>query len=67
MPDQRGDVVGHRLEAQRAADVRGAAVRLQVDGDDPAVLRERGQHRAEHLTRAEPAVQQHQRLTAAVL
>jgi len=67
VPDQRGDVVGHRLVTQRVAGVRGAGVRLQIDGDDPALRGERGQHRAEHLTRAEPAVQQHERLTGVVL
>jgi hypothetical protein len=67
MLDQGGDVVGHRLGAQRAVDVRGAAVALQVDGDDAPAGGQRGHDRLEHRAGAEAAVQQHERLAGAVL
>ena len=56
MLDQRGDVVRHVLDAQRAVDVGRAPVALQVDRDDLAVRGERGQQVAEHPGRAEAAV-----------
>ena len=59
--DERGDVVGHQPDVDRSIDVGGAAVALQVDGDDLVALRERGKNRPEHLARPEPAVQQDQR------
>jgi hypothetical protein len=39
----------------------GAAVALQVDGDDLVAFGQRGQDRSEHLAGPEPAVQQDQR------
>ncbi|WP_281689272.1 hypothetical protein [Pseudonocardia thermophila] len=49
-----------------AIDVRGAAVPLQLDPDDTAVLGQRGEHGPERqLDRQQPAAQQHQRLTGA--
>ena len=59
--DQRRDVVGHQPHVDRSVDVGGAAVPLQVDGDDLVALGQRGQDRPEHLARPEPAVQQDQR------
>jgi len=67
VPDQRGDVVAHRLEAQRAVHVRGTAVPLQVDRDHPAPAGQQRQDRGEHLAGAVPAVQQDERLARAVL
>ena len=49
MLDQGGDVVSHQLEAQRAIDVGGAPMGLQIDGDHLPVLGEGWQHLAEHL------------------
>ena len=43
-----------------------AAVSLQIDGDDPPAFCERWQDLAEHLDRADAAVQQDQRLPGAV-
>ena len=40
--DERGDVVGHRLRAQRAVGVGRVAVALQIDGDDAPPRRELG-------------------------
>src|SRR6266851_5042101 len=48
MLDECGDVVGHRLEAQRPVDVGGAPVALQVDGDDLPPAGKLGQDRVEH-------------------
>jgi hypothetical protein len=67
VPDERGDVVAHRLEAQRAVHVRGAAVPLQVDRDHPAPAGQPRQDRGEHLAGAVSAVQQDERLARAVL
>jgi len=67
VPDEPGDVIAHRLEAHRPIDVRGAAVRLQVDRDHPAALGQHRQDRGVHLARAEPAVQQDERPARAVL
>jgi hypothetical protein len=36
--DQRADVVGHRLETQRAVNVGRAAMGLQIYGDDLPAL-----------------------------
>ena len=58
MPDQGGDVIRHQLEAQRAADICGASMCLQIDGDDPAVRSQRRKDRAEHFNGADAAVQQ---------
>jgi hypothetical protein len=62
--DQGGDIVGHRLEPERAVDVGGTAVRLQVSGDDPAAASQLVQDRAERVAGAEPAVEHDQRLAA---
>jgi len=67
VPDERGDVVAHRLEAQRAVHVRGAAVPLQVDRDHPAAAGQQRHDRGEHLAAAVPAVQQDEWLAGAVL
>ena len=55
-----------KIGAQRPVDVGRPAVALQVRHDDLVVVRERRQERAEHLARAEAAVQQDQRPTGAV-
>ena len=65
--DERRDVVGHGLRAQRAIDVGRAAVGLQVDRDDAALGAQRRHDRPEHLAGAEAAVEQHERLAGAVL
>jgi len=65
--DERRDVAGHDLRAQRAVDVGGAAVCLQVDGDDPASGAERGHDRLELGAGSQAAVQQDERLTGALL
>ncbi len=51
---QRSDVVGHRLEAHRAVDIRGAPVRLQVNGNHPPSLGKQRHDLAEHFRRAQP-------------
>ena len=56
--DERGDIVGHRLVGERAVDIGGAPVPLQIDSDDLAPRRELRQHRTEHFDSAETAVQQ---------
>ena len=61
MLDERGDVLGHELRADRAIDVRSPPMRLQIDADHLVALRQYGQVGSEHLDRAEPAVQQDQR------
>ena len=67
MLDERGDVVGHGLWAQRAVGVGRATMPLQVDRDDPAPGGERGHDRLEHLAGTKAAVQQHEGLAGAVL
>jgi hypothetical protein len=66
MLDQRVDVVGHRVEAQRTVDIGGAPVGLQINSNHPPGLREQRQDLAEHFGRAQPAVQQDQRFSGAV-
>ena len=62
LAEQRRGVVGHVLDAQRAVDVGGVAVRLLLDGDHPPVLGERGEQLREvDADPGERAVQQHQR------
>ncbi len=63
--DEGGDVVCHRLEGHRALRRRRAAVRLQVEAYDLAVLGEEVDVGAEHLERAEAAVEQDERLALA--
>ncbi len=58
--------LGHQLIAQRAIDVGCAPVGLQIDSDDLPVLGEGRQQFAEHLDRANAAMQQDQRLSGAV-
>jgi hypothetical protein len=50
--DQRGDVVAEVLVPELPVDVRGAAVPLQFDGDDPAVPRQLVEQIAEHAGQA---------------
>jgi hypothetical protein len=59
--DERRDVVGHEPGLDRSVDVGGAAVALQVDGDDLVTLGQGGKDRPEHLAGPEPAVQQDHR------
>jgi len=64
--DQGGDVVRHRLEAQRAVDVGRAPMGLQIGGDDLPPFCEQRENFAEHLDRADAAMQQDQRFPGAV-
>ena len=59
---QRRDVVGDRLAADRAVAQRRAAVALQVDGDQLAPRPQDRQERLEHVAAAEAAVQEQQRV-----
>ena len=61
MRDERRDIVGHQRGAERSIDVSRPAVALEVDADDLPSPGERGEIGAEHLDRAEPAVQQDER------
>ncbi|HET6918042.1 MAG TPA: hypothetical protein VFI46_01110 [Jiangellaceae bacterium] len=54
---ERRDVIGHQPHVNRSIDVCGAAVPLQVDGDDLVALRQCRNDRPEHFTRPKPAVQ----------
>ena len=47
--DETGDVIAHRLERERAIDIRGAAMSLEVHGDRLPVRGECVDVRAEHL------------------
>jgi hypothetical protein len=58
--DQSTDIVSHRLESQWTVDVHRAPVGLQVGGYDLPALREQRQDLAEHLDRADAAVEQDQ-------
>src|SRR5207253_3190404 len=60
--DERGDVFGHQLGADRSIDVGRSAVSLQVRGDDLTALRERRKVGAEHRNRAEASVEQDERM-----
>jgi predicted component of type VI protein secretion system len=42
MVDKGGDVVGHQPDVDWSIDISGAAVSLQVGGDDLVALRELG-------------------------
>jgi hypothetical protein len=57
VPDQGCDVVRHQLDAERAVDVGGAPVGLQIGCNDPPAFREQRQDLAGHLDRADAAVQ----------
>ena len=59
--DEGHDVVGHESDVDRPIDVRGAPMSLEVDRDHLVPFRQRWEHRPEHLTRHEPAVQQDHR------
>ena len=59
--EQGGRVVGHLLVGDRAVDVGGVAVALQLDHDDLSGLGEPGQDRSQRVDRHVGAVQQEQR------
>src|SRR5882672_740586 len=61
MVDERRNVAGHQPDVDRSIDVSGAAVSLQVDGDDMVALCEQRQDGPEHLARPESAMQQDER------
>ncbi len=61
-----GHVVAHVVDPNAPIAQGGAAMALEIDGDDLPLLRERGQQRAEHVDRTESAVQQEQRLAVTV-
>src|SRR5258706_11057 len=63
--DEYGDIVGHRLEAQRPVDVGGAPVALQVDGDDLPPSGKNGQDRVEHGHADHAAMEQYHRIAVA--
>ena len=54
--DQGDDVFGHRLDTDRAIDIRGPTMSLQIDGNDSVPLGECRQIRTEHLDGPETAV-----------
>src|SRR5947209_9853197 len=64
--DQRRYVVGHETWVDGSIDASGAAMSLQVDGDDLVALREQWQNRAERLARHESTMQQDQRAPSPV-
>jgi hypothetical protein len=47
--DERADVVGHRLQADRSVDVRRSTMSLEIRRDHLVVRGERGDVRPEHL------------------
>jgi len=66
VPDERGNVAGHEVRAERSVDVGGPTMSLEVDQDHLVTGREHRQDRREHLAGAKPAVQQDERSPAAV-
>jgi len=61
MVDECADVISHQAYVYRSINIRGAAMALQVDGDDLVALGECRKDRTEHLAGTEPAMQQDQR------
>jgi hypothetical protein len=59
-PHHGRQVVAHGDGVDRTVGQGGAAVAIEVDGDHLAPFGQTAQHRAEHVQRAEPAVQQQQ-------
>src|SRR5207244_13313406 len=66
MFDQRSDVAGHEPDVDRSIDVSGAAMSLEVDGDDLVALREKWKNWSEHLARPKSSVEQDQRAPGSV-
>ena len=52
--DEGRDVIGHEPDIKRSVDVGGAAVALEVDGDDLVVFGQGEKGRPEHLARPGP-------------
>ena len=63
---ERGNIICHRFVGDRAVDVGGTPVRLQIDRDDLARFREQGHEITEHRHRSQTAMQQDERLTRAL-
>ena len=64
---QGGDIIGHLLVAEGAVDdVGGVPMALELDGDDLVGLGQGGQDRSPQVDRPKGAMEQDQRLTAAV-
>ena len=59
--DECADVISHQAYVDRSINISGSAMALQVDGDDLVALGECRKDRTEHLSGAEPAMQQDQR------
>ena len=57
--------IGHEPDVDRAIDVGGATVALEIRRDDLMVVGQRGKDGAEHLAGREPAVEQDHRLALA--
>jgi hypothetical protein len=64
--EDHGHVVAHFDQVDLPVAECGASVAVQVDADDLAVLGEDRQHGTEHVDRAQPAVQQQERLALSV-
>jgi hypothetical protein len=63
---QGGRVLRHLFVAQRSVDIGGMTMSLLLDGDDLPVLRQRRQDRSPQVDGAVRAVEQHERVTAAM-
>ncbi len=64
--DQGRDILSHQLQAQWAVAISGAAVSLKIDGDNLTASREQRQDVGEHAGQAKAAMQQQERLAAAM-
>jgi hypothetical protein len=64
--EDHGHVVAHVDHVDPPVAERRAPVAVQVNADDLAVLGEDRQHGTEHLDRAQPTVQQQERLALSV-
>jgi len=64
--DEFGNIGGHGFEAHGSTQRSGAAMRLQVDANDLAVLRKRLDVGTEHLDRSEAAVEEDQRIAITI-
>jgi hypothetical protein len=60
--DQGGNIVRHLLEGERAINIGGVSMSLQLDGNDLPVLGKDWQKLLEHPDYAQAAVKENQRL-----
>ena len=55
--DQGSDIIRHGFEGHRAVDIGGVPMRLQLDGDDLAALRQCREQLIKHADDAQAAMQ----------